>query len=150
MRKFFGLLKWGVFIMPFLCCTCATQPPSVLSTAEEVPGIYEGQTGTNQYITIHVTGKGVAPEGVTNPAQAKILSERAAEADGYRLLAEKLRGILVTTYQTTRQGQVTEDVIHTQTEAILRATQIVDIRHYPNGLSEVDMVIRINKSDEYF
>ncbi len=129
---------------------CSTQPPSVLSSAEEVPGIYEGQTPSTDYILIRVTGKGIAPSGTTNPAQAKILSERAAEADGYRLLAEKLRGILVSTFQTTRDAQVTEDVIHTQTEAILRATQIVDIRHYPDGLAEVDMVIRISKSDAYF
>ncbi len=150
--KITKFLIWPLisFSMILFLYGCSIQPPSVLTTAEEIPGVYEGQVNPSDYITIRVTGKGIAPDGVTNPAQAKILSERAAEADGYRLLAEKLRGILVTTFQTTRHAQITEDVIHTQTEAILRATQIVDIRHYPDGLSEVDMVIRINKTYEYF
>lgn len=145
-----NILFIGVICIASLMYGCANQPSSVLSSAEEIPGIYEGQNNPNAYITIRVTGKGIAPEGITNPAQAKILSERAAEADGYRLLAEKLRGLLVTTFQTTRHAQVTEDIIHTQTAALLRATQIVDIRHYPDGLAEVDMVIRINKNYEYF
>ena len=145
-------MKYRAFLYLVACALivagCATRPQSssVLSSAEEIPGIYEGQNNPGSYITIRVTGKGVAPEGVSNPAQAKILSERAAEADAYRLLAEKLRGILVTTFQTTQDGKVTEDVIHTQTEALLRATQIVDIRHYPDGLTEVDMVVRIAKN----
>lgn len=126
------------------------QQPNVLTKAEEVPGIYEGQDNPNAFILIRVTGKGIAPEGATNPAQAKILSERAAMADAYRLLSEKLRGVLLISFQTTRNAQVTDDVVKTQTEAILRATQVLDTRHYPNGLTEVDMAIRISKSEANF
>ncbi len=140
----------GMMGLACIMAGCTAQSSNVLNTVEEVPGIYEGQGNPNTYVTIRVTGKGVAPDGITSPAQAKILSEHAAEADAYRLLAEKLRGILVTTFQTTQRGKVTEDIIHTQTEALLRATQIVDIRHYPSGLTEVDMVVRIHKNDEDF
>ncbi|MBW1659060.1 MAG: LPP20 family lipoprotein [Deltaproteobacteria bacterium] len=132
-----------------LIASCAQQP-NVLTKAEEIQGIYEGQDNPNAFILIRVTGKGIAPEGTTNPAQAKILSERAAMADAYRLLSEKLRGVLLTSFQTTRNAQITADVVRTQTEAILRATQVLDTRHYPDGLTEIDMAIRISKSETDF
>ncbi len=44
-------------------------------------------------ILISVTGQGVAPMNTSSPAQAYALAKRAATADAYRLIAEKVKGV---------------------------------------------------------
>ena len=46
-------------------------------------------------LVITVLGQGVAPVHTVSPAQAYGLAKRAAIADGYRLIAEKVKGVRV-------------------------------------------------------
>ena len=46
-------------------------------------------------LIISVTGQGVAPSFATSHAQSYALAKRAAVADAYRLISEKVKGIRV-------------------------------------------------------
>ena len=46
-------------------------------------------------VVLSVVGQGVAPSSTISPAQASALAKRAAVADAYRLMAEKVNGVRI-------------------------------------------------------
>ncbi len=95
-------------------------------------------------VTFHVTGKGLAPETATSKGQAELLAERAAVADGYRQLVEKLRGVYVDAYMKAGQGSVNYDMIRTSTQAWLRGAEVDDLVKADYGITEAHMSLRVN------
>jgi hypothetical protein len=98
----------------------------------------------NRVVTFMVTGKGIAPENALNKGQAILMAEKAAVADGYRQLVERLRGVYVDAYQKTGKGVVDYDIIQTHTQAWLRGTEITEVRQADFGITEAVMRLRVN------
>jgi len=99
----------------------------------------------NSSIVISVVGQGVAPSFTISPAQAYALAKRAATADAYRLIAEKVNGVQVEGKDTIRNMVMKRSTVNTQVRAMIKNATIVETT-FKDGLCEVEMEIRLNYS----
>ena len=101
-------------------------------------------SGATRIGTFHVIGKGVEPERAKTRAQAILMAERAAIADGYRQLIEKVHGVYVDSQSHMSNGSVNYSLDQNETQAWLRGAEIVQINRLSNGITEAEMVLRLN------
>jgi hypothetical protein len=94
-------------------------------------------------ITVRSIGMGVAPENTISPAQALVLAKRAAIADGYRQIGEKMYGIRINAKDTVRDAVVQNSTIRTQVHAIIRNAEIVETV-FKDGLCQVEMEVKLD------
>ena len=95
---------------------------------------------------ISVVGQGVAPTFASSPAQAYALAKRAAMADAYRLIAERVKGVKVEGKDTIKNMAIKSSVINTNVTAMVRNAVIAETT-YKDGMCEVEMEIELNHSD---
>jgi len=100
----------------------------------------------NETLTISVTGQGVAPMNTSSPAQAYALAKRAAIADAYRAIAEKVQGVRIDGQDLIKDMMVKRSVIRTSVKAMVRNANVVETT-FKEGLCEVEMEIVISYSD---
>ncbi len=124
------------------CCRCSRWPNVISNTA----GFDNCKSGlrNSRVVIFHVTGKGVEPETAVSKGQAELMAERAAVADGYRQLVEKLRGVYVDAYMKSGQGSVNYDIIRTATQAWLRGAEVDDLSRADYGITEAHISLRVN------
>lgn len=98
----------------------------------------------NEPLTTHITvvGQGVAPMNTSSPAQAMALAKRAAVADAYRLIAEKIKGVRIDGQDLIKNGMVQKSMVRISVDAMIRNANIVETK-YKDGLCEVEMEIII-------
>jgi hypothetical protein len=112
------------------------------------PGDVLGEDGSSaqsqKVVTFYVTGKGLEPETALTKGEAVIMAERAAVADGYRQLVEKLRGVYVDAYMKSGSGTVNRDLIQVRTQSWLRGAEVMELSHQEYGITTAKMRIRIN------
>ena len=106
----------------------------------------EKNLNKNETITISVTGQGVAPMNTASPAQAYALAKRAAIADAYRAIAEKVQGVRIDGQDLIKDMMVKRSVIRTSVKAMVRNANVVETT-FKEGLCEVEMEIVISYSD---
>lgn len=94
-------------------------------------------------ITIRSIGMGVAPENSISPAQAMVLAKRAAIADGYRQLGEKMYGIRLNAKDTVKDAVVQNTTIRTQVHAIIRNAEVMETV-FKDGLCQVEMEVQLD------
>jgi len=102
------------------------------------------QKDTN--MVIGVIGQGVAPMNTSSPAQAYALAKRAAVADSYRLIAEKIKGVRIEGDDLIKNMMVKRSTVRTSVKAMVRNANIVETT-FKDGLCEVEMEIVISHSD---
>ncbi len=100
----------------------------------------------NSSMHISVTGQGVAPMNTSSPAQAYALAKRAAIADAYRAIAEKVKGVHIDGQDLIKNMMVKRSTIRTSVKAMVRNANIVETT-FKEGLCEVEMEIIISHSD---
>jgi len=113
--------------------------------------VYSGTDGNcvepvlnaNSQLVINVKGQGVAPTVTSSPAQAYALAKRAAIADGYRQIAERVRGVRVEGQDTIKNMMMTQSSIRTSVDAMVRGANIIDTT-FKEGLCEVELEIVIS------
>jgi len=90
--------------------------------------------------TIKVTGSSAIPPNAITPGQGRLMAERGAQVDAYRLLAEQIYGLQLKS-QTTVKDFITEnDTIQTEIDGRINGAQIIDKRMNENeGTVEVDV-----------
>ena len=96
-------------------------------------------------IRITVMGQGVAPMTTTSPAQAYALAKRAAIADSYRLIAEKVKGVRVEGQDVIKNMMVKRSTVRTYVDAMVREANIIETT-FKEGLCEVEMEIVLSYS----
>lgn len=89
---------------------------------------------------ISVLGQGVAPLNSCSPAQAHAFAKRAAIADAYRLMAERIKGVHIQGHDTIKNMMVQNSTVRTQVEATVKNASVVG-SNYTNGLCEVEMEV---------
>jgi len=94
-------------------------------------------------LLISVVGQGVAPMNTSSPAQAYALAKRAAVADAYRLVAEKVKGVRVDGQDLIKNMMVQRSTVRTSVQAMVRNANIVETT-FKEGLCEVEMEIVIS------
>ncbi len=100
----------------------------------------------NSNVRISVVGQGVAPMNTSSPAQAYALAKRAATADAYRLVAEKVKGVRIDGQDLIKNMMVKRSTIRTSVAAMVRNATIVETT-FKDGLCEVEMEIVLSHSD---
>lgn len=100
----------------------------------------------NSNIAVSVVGQGVAPTFASSPAQSYALAKRAATADAYRLIAERIKGITVEGKDTVKNMMIKSSTINTRVSALIKNATVVETT-YKDGLCEVEMEITLNHSD---
>ena len=100
----------------------------------------------NQDLIIGVVGQGVAPMNTSSPAQAYALAKRAAVADAYRLIAEKVKGVRIDGQDLIKNMMVKRSTVRTSVKAMVRNANIVETT-FKEGLCEVEMEIVLSHSD---
>ncbi len=101
----------------------------------------------NKPLRISVVGQGVAPcNGACSPAQALALAKRAAIADAYRLIAEKVKGVYVEGNDYVKNMMIKKSTVRTHVAACLRNTTIVETS-FKDGLCQVEMEIKLKYAD---
>jgi len=91
-------------------------------------------------IRISVVGEGVSPLNTSSPAQAYALAKRAAIADGYRQIAEKVKGVRVEGQDTINNMMMQRSTVRTSVDATIRNANVVETS-FKEGLCEVEMEI---------
>ena len=97
----------------------------------------------NSNLRISVIGQGVAPMNTASPAQAYALAKRAAVADAYRLIAEKVKGVRIDGQDLIKNMMVKRSTVRTSVAAMVRNANIVETT-FKEGLCEVEMEIVIS------
>ena len=112
----------------------------------EKPKTDEDLLDENQDLIIGVVGQGVAPMNTSSPAQAYALAKRAAVADAYRLIAEKVKGVRIDGQDLIKNMMVKRSTVRTSVKAMVRNANIVETT-FKEGLCEVEMEIVLSHSD---
>jgi len=94
-------------------------------------------------LIISVTGQGVAPPFATSHAQSYALAKRAAVADAYRLISEKVKGVRIEGQDLIKNMMVKRSIIRTSVQAMVRNANIVGTT-FKNGLCEVTIEVRLS------
>lgn len=92
---------------------------------------------------VSATGLGVAPPDVEGPDHARVLAKRAAEADAYRQLAEKIAGLDLVAKYSTSKNAIDEDIVRIRVSAYLSAAEIEQVAYIGNR-AEVEMKINLS------
>ncbi len=100
----------------------------------------------NSSVRVSVVGQGVAPMNTSSPAQAYALAKRAAVADAYRLIAEKVKGVRIDGQDTIKNMMVKRSTVRTSVNAMVRNANVVETT-FKEGLCEVEMEILISHMD---
>lgn len=120
------------------CESCVKEPVTVQRSSEPL-------LSEENDVHIAVYGQGVAPMTTTSPAQAYALAKRAAIADAYRLIAEKVKGVRVEGQDTIKNMIVKRSMVRTNVDAMVRRANIVETT-FKDGLCEVEMEIVLSHS----
>ena len=127
---------------------CNTGNKSVTSAPGGVLDAAGGSADNHKIVTFYVTGKGLEPENALTKGEAVLMAERAAVADGYRQLVEKVRGVYVDAFMKAGRGTVNHDAIQVHTQSWLRGTEVMEVAQGEYGITNARMRLRINFSKE--
>lgn len=94
-------------------------------------------------VTLHVVGRGIAPENAINKGQAIILGQSAARSNGYVKLAEKIQGVYVDSFKKIDGGVVDVEIVYQETQAWLRGAEVLEYKEAGHGIFEAYMRVRI-------
>ena len=97
----------------------------------------------NKTMLISVIGQGVSPMDTDSPAQAYALAKRAAITDGYRLIAEKIKGVHVEGQDLIKNMMVKRSTVRTTVTAMIQNASVIETS-FKDGLCEVEMEIVIS------
>ena len=105
----------------------------------------ENLLSKNSFIRVSVVGQGVSPMNTSSPAQSYALAKRAAIADSYRLIAEKIKGVRIDGQDTIKNMMVKKSTVRTSVNAMVKNASIVETT-FKDGLCEVEMEILVYHS----
>lgn len=142
------LLGFFVSVSLFFGCGSLQSSSSNAGGPGKVIGSPGGESDNENVVTFFVIGKGLEPENALTRGEAVLMAERAAVADGYRQLVEKIRGVYVDAFMRAGRGVVDYDTISVHTQSWLRGTEIMEITQGEYGITSARLRLRINFAKE--
>lgn len=143
-----------LIVLSALFIISSTLQAGLFSSDEpKVRCVYSGTDGncvepivrSNNELVITVVGQGVAPSVTASPAQAYALAKRAAMIDGYKLIAEKVRGVNIDGKDSVKNLMLINSSTRTSVEALVRGANITNTT-FKEGLCEVEMEVVLSYS----
>ena len=123
---------------------CSTFQSSNASSPGGVLESPKSKANNEKIVSFYVIGKGLEPENALTKGEAVLMAERAAVADGYRQLVEKIRGVYVDAFMKAGRGTVEHDVIQVHTQSWIRGTEVMEITRGEYGITSARLRLRIN------
>ncbi len=108
-----------------------------------VLGLEQTFDGAQKTVTFDVIGKGLEPENALTRGEARLMAERAAVADGYRQLTEKVSGVYVDAYMKAGFGTITQEMVTTKAQSWLRGVEVKEIIVGKEGITQAHMQLSI-------
>ncbi len=145
-------IKYFLFLTLFALIGCVCNDNVKSNFNEPLPAVKNAKCMKDISTTIcqpqenyiYIIGKGAPPNDENlSEVQRYLLAERAAVIDGYRQLAEKLQGFIVSTLSKSGNYIVNMDLVKVQTESLIRGAEIVEINHNDNGVCTAKIRIQI-------
>lgn len=97
---------------------------------------------SNNVVTLTVIGQGVAPESTISPYQSVALAKKAAIADAYRMLAEKLNGVKVEGFDIVKNMVIQKTQVKTCVSSMIKHANIVETK-CAKDFCEVEMELKV-------
>ena len=136
-------MKYSLVLVALLSAaslSAAPQPMFESSSAQQEDVLEKGRD-----LRISVLGQGVSPMNTFSPAQAYALAKRAAIAEAYRLIAEKVKGVRIDGQDLIRNMMIKRSTIRTSVQAMVKNANIIETT-FKDGLCEVEMEIIVSYS----
>ncbi|MCX5909587.1 MAG: LPP20 family lipoprotein, partial [Deltaproteobacteria bacterium] len=132
-----------IFSLVALFCIAAFINSSMAADGREV--IEKLPNGVINWSQGMVTakGSGAPPTGITVPAQARLMAERAAKADALRNLLEAVKGVRVDAETTVESFTTKNDVVMTRVSGIVKGATVIDRRYLSDGGVEVTVGVNL-------
>jgi len=143
MKKILSVLAIGVAL--FAQDTEVANESIISQNTQPASGIIPNSPVLNRPSVIKISGigEGVPPISVTSPAQARALARRAAIADAYRSLAEKMYGIRLSAKDRIRDLVAQKTEVRTAVYGIIRGATI-DEENWKDGLYKIVLVVHLD------
>lgn len=90
-----------------------------------------------------VQAKGTGLPGSYTGAKGRLMARRAAIVDGYRMLAETIKGVNVEGDTTVGDQETQSDVVRAKVSAVIKGARILDEQEMPDGSYVVTMGIKL-------
>ena len=136
--KKIGFSFWSVFLVLILSIPLSTAQ----DRREVVENLPSGAINWSQGV-VTAKGSGAPPKGITNPAQARLMTERAAKADALRNLLETVKGVRVDSETTVESFTTKSDRVLTRVSGIVIGARVVDTKYLSDGGVEVTVAINV-------
>jgi len=135
-------------IVPEVNIAVAAEPGELTYSTPQASQVVtkEAILSKSQRIRVNVVGQGVAPMNTISPAQAYALAKRAAVADAYRIIAEKIKGVRIEGHDLIKNMMVKRSTVRTSVNAIVRNASIIET-NFKDGLCEVEMEVVLSYRD---
>ncbi len=98
---------------------------------------------------LKATGSGAPDMKATNPAQARLGAERAAQMDAFRSLLAQAKGIQITADRTVGD-ELAGDEIRGKVEGVIRGFKITSKRYFSDSGVEIDVEVPLSTLAEVF
>jgi len=124
-----------------LAGNASAQLPGTIKEVEQPTGSLGKVDWTTGVIT--AVGIGAPPAQPANAAQARVMTERAAQVVAYRNLLEAVKGVRVDSTTTVENFINTSDVIRTDVSGIIQGATIMDKKYMSDGSVEVTIGMKL-------
>ena len=92
--------------------------------------------------TVTATGAGLIPEGV-DARVGRLRAERAAKMDALRNLAERIKGISLSSTTTVEEYMAKQDIVRTKVDAVIKGARVVRTTPKEDGTVEVEVAVDV-------
>ena len=134
-------MKYSLVLVALLSAASLSAAPQPMFTTSSAP--QEDVLEKGRDLRISVLGQGVAPMNASSPAQAYALAKRAAIAEAYRLIAERVKGVRIDGQDLIRNMMIKRSTIRTSVQAMVKNANIIETT-FKDGLCEVEMEIIVS------
>ncbi len=144
MKKVISLSLF-VALMTAMFVGCSTKETPKKESDKSIAVAKEEVLGKNTSLRLVALGQGVAPTTTISPAQAYALAKKAAVADAYKILAEKVKGVRIEGEDIIGNMMIKKSSIHTSVNAMIKGANIVET-NFKDGLCEVEVELTLSHS----
>ena len=135
-------MRHGIVLAAALLILAAALPAIAGDEGAVVVKVGHGEVNwTGKTITVTGSGAPNLSKGAITPAQVRLGTERAAEADAYRKVLEIVKGVHVDSQTTVGAQMQASPEVKTRVEGVIKGMKRIDTKYYADG--GVDVIVQV-------